>query len=163
KRRPGRDPRDRSWAGCRRGDAVVASALRQLDRLHLGQARGGRGVMARGQVAAPGPKLTRQLIVVIGCFLLGVAIAALISSGATRSAASPGLLGLIGLIVASVVLAAGAAWIWKQLETRGVGVPKISADGSATTKLRESPVWRLGQRRLAAAFSQVGPRRGGTA
>jgi hypothetical protein len=201
--------------------------------------------MARGQLATLGPKLSRQLIVVIGCFLLGVAVAAVISSaatartaprvsdadyvlmvadifdheksvfnarerllvigknpvdladaaveraqrdhpdakrdvdslkqlaqalrqadaeaGATRSSSSPGLLGLVGVILASVVLAAGAAWIWKQLETRGAGVPRIAAGRTAATRLRESQVWRLGPRQLAAAFSQVGAKKGGTA
>jgi hypothetical protein len=198
--------------------------------------------MARGQLAALGPKLSRQLIVVIGCFLLGVAVAAVISSAATartaprvsdadyvlmvadifdheksvfnarerllvigknpvdladaaveraqrdrpdarrdvdslkqlaqalrqadaeagtaRASNNPGLIGLIGLILASVVLAAGAAWIWKQLETRGVGVPRVAAGGTAASRFRESQVWRLGPRQLAAALSQVGARRG---
>jgi hypothetical protein len=78
--------------------------------------------------------------------------------GAQRSGAGPGLLGLVGLVLASVLLAAGAAWIWKQFETRGSRVRIASA---ASPRFDATPLFRAGRRGLTAAFTQVGGRRGG--
>jgi hypothetical protein len=43
-----------------------------------------------------------------------------------RAATSPGLVGVVGLILASVLVAVGAAWVWKVLETRGVRLPSLA-------------------------------------
>ena len=78
--------------------------------------------------------------------------------GAPRAGAGPGLVGLVGLVLASVVLAAGAAWIWKQFETRG---SRVRIAGAAAPGFDAAPLVRAGRRGLAAAFTQVGGRRGG--
>jgi hypothetical protein len=46
-------------------------------------------------------------------------------AASTRGASSPGIIGVLALIVASVVIAAGAAWIWRLVETRGVRLPSV--------------------------------------
>lgn len=43
-----------------------------------------------------------------------------------RAASNPGLVGVVGLILASVLVAAGAAWLWKLLETRGMSMPRLA-------------------------------------
>ena len=72
--------------------------------------------------------------------------------------AGPGLIGLVGLVVASVVLAAGAAWIWKQVETRGA---RVRVANAASPRFDAGPLLKAGRRGLAAAFTQVGGRHGG--
>src|SRR5581483_3648004 len=46
-------------------------------------------------------------------------------AGSTRGASSPGIVGVLALIVASVVIAAGAAWVWRMVETRGIRLPSV--------------------------------------
>lgn len=82
----------------------------------------------------------------------------------TRASTGPGFVGLVALILASVVLAAGAAWIWKQLETRGLRAPRIGVPRADRTPLSGGLSGRtLMQRGMAAAMTQIGSRRRGGA
>jgi hypothetical protein len=73
--------------------------------------------------------------------------------GVQRGSSGPGVVGLAALILASVFLAAGAAWIWKQLETRGA---RVRLPGGASPRFDATPFIAAGRRGLAAAFTQVG-------
>jgi hypothetical protein len=69
-----------------------------------------------------------------------------------RQSSGPGFVVLIALILASVVLAAGAAWIWKQLEMRGLRVPKVPGARPAGAPLLAGLSGRaLMQRGMSAA------------
>lgn len=72
-------------------------------------------------------------------------------------AAGPGVIVLIALILASVALAAGAAWIWRAVETRGTRLaPRMATGGNAAPRI--DALLANARLQLAGAFSFLGKR-----